>query len=307
MFGRKNKPQPKNPADERRSRSGPIVNPAFSYYTSRMPDATARRLEQQRAETSDQPASKRPFSVPGQLSMWLLLALVGLCAIKLLVLGTDPKIIMLGRNDVSSHYIQPANVYEQAAHRLLGSSITNRTKLTVNMDGTAAELQRQYPELQAVSLTLPLIGNRPIVYVEAAQPSIMLQTSSHGTYALNASGLVLARVSSLPSGVPVVVDRTNASPVPGHRYLPGTTISFIKTISQQLAAANIPIATFVLPAGAPYELDVRIEGKPYTVRCNVVADALQQSGAVIGAIRKLGTTVPVEYIDVRVPGRVYYK
>lgn len=306
MFGRKNKNQPEQGSAARRSPNrGQPLNPTFSYYTARTPDAGVRRTDQRIDTVKDTSASPRRAFM-SRLPFWVLLAIVLVCAVKLLALGTDPKVVILGNNATSSTYMQPATTYETAAQKLLASSITNRTKLTVNLNGTANALERQFPELQAVSVTLPLIGNRPIVYVQAAQPSVILQ-SGHGNFALNKSGLVLARAATVPSGVPLVVDQTGVAPRPGQHFLAGSTISFMETVAYQLTAAKIPIATYVLPAHSPYEIDIRLEGKPFVVRCNLQSDALVQSGAVIATLEHLGATTPGSYVDVRVPDRVYYK
>jgi hypothetical protein len=213
---------------------------------------------------------------------------------------------MLGQSNISGSYSKPAATYQTAAQKLLASSITSHTKITVNLDGTAAALQQQFPELQAVSITLPLIGNRPIVYAQVAQPSVIVQ-SAHGNYALNSAGLVLSQVNTLPNGVPLLVDQSGAVLQPGRQYLPGSTILFIKTVAYQFDAAKIAVSAYVLPSGSPYELDVRLEGKPYMVRCNLAADALVQSGAAVATIGHLGSTVPSLYVDVRTPGKAYYK
>lgn len=311
MLGRKNKQLPASESSRvRRSpgAGGPAIGSTFSYYTSRPTDAPRSRRPEAARPQSETTATPRATSwrLGMRLPLWLLMLVVIVCAVKLLVLGTDPKVIILGKTPIATTYVRPGSTYEAAAQKLLSSSITNRTKLTANLDGTASSLQAQFPELQTVSLTVPLAGNRPIVYVEVAQPSVILRSNS-GNYALNASGLVLAKVTTIPSGIPVAVDQSNGMPHPGKRYLPGSTIGFIRTVAYQFSAAHVQIATFVLPANAPYELDVRLEGKPYVVRFSLVSDALTQSGAAIGTIGQLGAATPANYVDVRVPGRVYYK
>jgi hypothetical protein len=302
MFGRK--PASQSEQDRGRLRSAPpAVNPAFSYYTSR-PDSPRVRSDVSRPAPDSQ---KNPsLRLMTQIPLVLLLVAALVCAGKLLLLGTDPKIIMLGKSDVSASYLKPNGTYQAAAAKLLASSVTSHTKITVNLDGTAAAMEKEFPELQAVSVTLPLVGNRPIVYAQVAQPSVIIQ-SVHGNYALNKYGLVLARVDRLPAGVAQLVDQSGVTIRPGQQYLPGSTITFIQTLDYQFTAAKLRVSAYVLPPNTPYELDVRLEGKPYVVRCNLAADAMMQSGAAIATIQQLGNTTPGTYLDVRVPGRVYYK
>jgi len=308
MFRRKNKEQ----ADQNNGRRVPLrpgqasPNPTFSYYASRTTTSGERAMrEQNRPVASDSKAPRR-LSLTARLPLSLLLVIAVVCAVKLLLLGTDPKVIILGKNTVSATYVQPSGVYEAAAQKVLRSSVANRVKLTASLSSTARSLEQQFPELSAVSVTLPLVGNRPIVYAEVAQPSVLLQSTS-GTYALNKSGLVLARITTQPAGVPMLVDQSGVVPQPGKQFLPSSTISFVQTMHYQLTAAGHTVANFVLPRGNTYELDVRLDGKPFVIRCNIESDALVQSGAAIGTLQQLGATTPTSYIDVRVPGRVYYK
>jgi hypothetical protein len=309
MFRRKNKqPEASEPGRGQRNRSASSqqsISPAFSYYTNRSSNPEGRRVRSN-GDNADPASPETHRSVLPLIPIALLGLVVVVCLGKLLLLSTDPKVIVLGKTTVSGSYLQSATVYQAAAQKLLSSSLMNRTKITANLDGTASSLERQFPELQAASVTLPLIGNRPIIYVQVAQPSVILQ-NAHGNFALNKSGLVLAKVSQLPFGIPVVVDQSGATPRPGHQYLPGSTLSFIGTVSYQFAAAKLGVSAFVLPTGSPYELDVRLEGKPYVVRFNLTGDPLAQSGGAIATVVQLGATTPANYIDVRVPGRVYYK
>lgn len=304
---RKTKPAADEGRGRRSLRQGTGQQPAFSYYSNRSSEAPRdRAAERKQGSAPDKPAKTRATLRLAQLPVLLLVLLAVVCVVKFVLLSTNPKVIMLGNSAVSSTYAQQTTVYASAAHKLLASSVTNRTKLTVNLGGTASSLERQFPELQTVSLGVPLAGSRPIVYVQVAQPSLVLQTAA-GNYALNASGLVLARLQSLPAGVPVVVDQSGVTPQPGKQSLPGSTIVFIQTVAYQFAAAHVGISAYVLAANSPYELDVRLDGKPYVVRCNLQADALTQSGAAVATIEQLAGSTPANYLDVRVPGRVYYK
>jgi len=303
-------PPEQGPVGRQRRSSTAGSSPAFSYYSSRASEGP-RRMPPRGGESAEpaKPKQSRRSSSRSWLAttpFWLLVIVTMACGVKILSLSTDPKIVMVGTSSVASHYAHDPAAYAAAAHTLLASSLTNRSKLTVNLDGTARSLEHEFPELQMVSLSVPLIGSRPIVYVQVAQPSLVLQATG-GNFAVNKTGLVLADVPSLPSGVPLVVDQSGATIRPGKQYLPSSTVAFIQTLAYQLSAAHLEVSTFVLPAGSPYEVDIRLEGKGYLVRTNLEADALAQSGVIIATLQQLGGKDPANYLDVRVPGRVYYK
>jgi len=264
--------------------------------------------ERGQARGADQP-SRRRLKLPrvvSQVPFWILLAIVGVCTVKVLALSTDPKLVTLGKSPVTATYLRSSDVYRKAVHKLLNGSITNRSKLTINADGVAHTLQREFPELQTVSVTVPLVGNRPIVYIQIAKPAMVLQTA-RGIYAVNGSGVVLSALRELPPDVPVVADQSAAVPQVGRQAIPGSTVHFVQAVAYQLKAADIAINTFVSSVKTPYELDVRLEGRPFVVKYNLQGDAVEQSGTVVAALQHLEDATPSEYLDVRTPGRVFYK
>lgn len=311
MFGRKAQTTPEQGREGRQvNRQGSTPRPAFSYYSNR-PQVPAGERRSSRAERSTaQVTEKKSKGVSSSwingAPFWLLLAVFVICLGKVLTLGTDPKIIVVGKNSTAANYLQPTSVYEAAGQKILSSSITNRNKLTVNLDGTSSALEQQFPELATVSLSVPLVGSRPLVYVQVAQPSLIV-TTPYGNYALNASGLVLSKLQSVPSNIPVVVDQSGTRPVLGKQFLPGSTVAYVQAVVFQFANAHLSINTFILPSNAPYELEVRLNAQKYLIRMNLEADARVQSGAAIATLQQLGSNVPIQYLDVRTPGRAYYK
>jgi hypothetical protein len=315
MFGRKTKDTPEQLPPRRQVQRG-STSPAFSYYTSRASEPTERPKEKDQKRTLEkreqQPpeadkSKQPPRSVLASLSFWFLLVVAVVCVGKMLLLSTDPKIVIVGKTATSSSYLQPNTTYEAAAQKILSGSIANRTKLTVDAEGLSQRLKLEFPELEDVSISIPLVNSRPVVYVQPADPSLVAQTTQ-GDYALSKSGYVLTALQSLPSGVPIVVDQSGLAPHLGKPLMPSSTVNFVQTVLYQLNAAHLSITAFVLPGNSPYELDVRLGGEPYMIRFNLAENALTQSGAAVATIQQLGSgTVPSSYIDVRVPGRVYYK
>jgi len=309
MFRGARKQLPAQGREGRQVRRVASSNPAFSYYTSRTPDVNRVRTplgNTPQHETEEGGKSRSSRSLISRLPVWLLGVVVVVCLGKVLVLTTDPKVVVLGQTAVTGTYVESTAAYGVAAHQLLARDAANHTKLTADLDGTARALQQEFPELQHVSLEAPLVGSRPILYIQVTQPSLILQ-SPQGNYALNDSGITLARLSKLPPNVPLVVDQSGSSLRVSGQALPSSTVSFVQTVAYQLAAAKLDVSAFVLPVGKPYELDIRLEGKAYVVRCNLEADARTQSGALIATVQQLGQRTPAQYLDLRTPGRVYYK
>jgi hypothetical protein len=307
MFGRKHKPTEQAPEDRRRVVQGGGPKP-FSYYTSRISEApaiprTPARQAQMQVQTEQKPPARSWLS---GWAFWVLLIVVIACAGKVLLLSNDPKIVIVGKTPVTASYIQSNATYAAAAQKLLAGSVTSRSKLTVDPTSVAAALKQQFPELLDVSMSIPLVSNRPVLYIQPATPTLILETAK-GNYALNKAGVVLSRLHSLPADVPLVVDQSGLTPQGGKQVLPSGAVTFVTTVAYQFAAKHLSISTFVLSANTPYELDAHLEAQTYVVRFNLQTDALTQSGAALATLHQLDGAVPSQYLDVRVPSRVYYK
>jgi hypothetical protein len=104
-----------------------------------------------------------------------------------------------------------------------------------------------------------------------------------------------------------LVEASGRQPEVGKQYLPASTVRFATTLVYELQNGKVAVDHLDLPSSSAYELDVFLSGKTYHMRFNLQEDAMQQSGAVLAVLQQLGSRSPAEYIDLRVPGRAYYK
>jgi hypothetical protein len=282
----------------------------FSYYANRNTSLEARgRLTQE----EQQPKRPKVQRFKGKITpRHALGGLVGLIVVLLLMgLSSTPKIVVLG-DDSNQFALQSLTVYQQAAHVAFGKSLTNNNKLTINTDAVATELRNKFPELHAVSISLPFIGRQPTVYVQPAVPQMVFSTPS-GQFILDSNGRALAAYTShthLPSdrSVPIVTDQTGATAEKGAVVLPSQSVQFITEVAAQLYAKQIKVDTWTLPVGGS-ELDVKVSGAPYFVKFNLQANAREEAGTFLATKSYLDGQhkTPSQYIDARVTGRVYYK
>lgn len=284
------------------------ARPVYSYYAGRTAsDARNAPVQPRTATQTSGPVRRRHrafLSLYGVIvSLCTVVAVV--CVVKLLAISPNSKVIM----SASTNYPvsqSATEAYTKAANELLRSSILNRSKLTLNTNGIAKSLRKQFPELVSVVVTTPLVGNRPIIYVSSSKPNFTLKTES-GLYSMDAKGYVLARLTAPADGLTLLTEASARKPVPGSQYLASSTASFCVAVVYELEQKGIPLSRLDLPTTAPYELDAYVAGKPYYIRFNLQADVMQQSGAAIATIKQLGTSTPQQYLDVRVSERAYYK
>ena len=297
-------------------RQAPIMgqNRTFSYYAAR----SQADFNTGREAAQDKPPLRRlptRFQRLRKHSGWLagLVVFFGLVVYQL-QLSTMPKVVSLASSsDVP--FLQDSKVYQAAASAMFSESAANRNKLTVNASGIASRLQKRFPELQSVSVSLPVLGSTPTVYIRPAEPAMVL-AATNGTFIVGENGRALAEATAGTNlsrlHIPSVTDQSGLGVKVGEQVLPRSATSFISTVSGQLNQQKITVQSMTLPAAAG-ELDVYISGKPYFAKFNVekasADNALQQVGTLIALLKQLDKQgkAPTQYVDVRLDGRAYYK
>ncbi len=306
LFKKKKSTQPerRTRAPQTPTRQGAV----FSYHANRSvrEGVQVRDVEYQRSDVS----KKRGFRswrkhAPNFIITGVVL-LVGLFFMQL----SDKALVESVGVPSGQLFLREKAVYVAAVHDAFRSPI-NRNKLTVNTAKISHDLKAQFPELQTVSVSLPIIGTRPKVYIQPSIPKMIL-VGKGGMYVLDASGRALiagnqvARLDDL--GVPVVNDESGLDIKTGDIALPKNVVAFIQEVTGQLRSKKITITSLNLPLGTN-ELHLRTEKAGYYVKFNLHGDAREEAGTYLATKQYLESQkkTPREYIDVRVEHRAYYK
>jgi hypothetical protein len=308
--GRKRQPERRPLGRQRRAAANRPAPSAFSYYASRSERPEAIGRQQPNAVIKrNRILSWRFWLRRSGLLVAVLAALV--CTVSILSLSSQPRIVLL--SDTGGYAFHDATTYQQAAAVQLRSSIWNKNKITVNTGATAAALRKQFPELSSVTVTLPLIGHRPVYYLRAHVPVFVVQ-AVNGTYVLDDTGTVLLSAAAVPprvvAALPIVTDQTGLHVVIGKQAISSQKIAFMQTVVKTLAAKQVHVLALTLPAHAAQELDVHVNGQPYVIKFNMDGkSARQQAGTYLATANTLAEqhVIPSQYIDVRVLGRAYYQ
>jgi hypothetical protein len=315
LFGGK-KPNPE--ADELPiGRRRPVVDDserrpqAFSYYAQRSgAPSSVSRAPLDPALAVDGPASGHAWWQNRTVALLLVTGVVVLAGF-LLYVGTTPKVITVTGGG-NAYFLQDTAVYQQAVAKKLSSSLLNRNKLTVDASGISSDLERQYPEIARSTISVPIIGQQPIVRIEPNRPSFILTTTDSAAFLLDEHGRALVSASQITSpgelSVPTLQDLTGSRVTLGQQALPSATVTFVEAFLAYLKAEGVEYSKLVLPSAAA-EIDVYIKGTPYFVKANLMGEARLQAGTFLAAKGRLekDKVVPAQYIDVRVPERAYYK
>ncbi|HEU4913981.1 MAG TPA: hypothetical protein VFT16_01055 [Candidatus Saccharimonadales bacterium] len=291
-------------AQPSRSARGPV----FSYYANRTVRAgsTARDIEEPIRQESPRTKRKPGLTrrLPALASLLAVLMLTG----AVLQLGDKPKISVVGSD--SQLFLRDRTVYEVAAQKSF-TSFMNSNKLTVNPGKISADLQKQFPELKVVSVSLPVVGSQPIVFIQPAAPKVII-VGKGGMYVLSGDGRALIAGNQVPNldelKIPVVNDHSGLEISLGKIVLPQGTVAFITEVAGQMESKGLKVAALELPA-ASNELHMRLDGVGYFIKFNLHGRAREQAGSYLAVKDYLESAdkMPGEYVDVRVENRAYYK
>ena len=231
-------------------------------------------------------------------------------AVNILSLAPSARVLPLSTSD-SQSFLRPTATYETAADQLLKSSVWNHTKVTVDAAGISQQLLQQFPELSSVSLTVPLLAHRPLIYVQPSQPALVLNASD-GAYVLDTTGKALIKLggaTQVSKSLPSLTDQSGLRVQLNHQALPADSVKFIQIILAELSAKQYTASSLVLPP-ASSEVDVHLAGQPFFVKFNLESsDPRGEAGAFLATITNLKkqNITPAQYVDVRVDGRAYYQ
>lgn len=280
----------------RQTPSAPPKVPLTKYYRSGDSSEAASPFQRSSKKTS----RYRRYMVRSLDIVILAVLLFGL--IYSMLVSADPKLI------ISSHAYRPQSTYRQAVvHEL--KSLKNRNKITLDDTGIANVLQTTFPEISRVSLELPLIGQRPIIHLGIAAPTFLLKSNGH-LYLIDAEGrAVSANVNSEGfSNLAIITDQSGYLVGTGKQVLSSGNVSFINAVLAQCKHGGVAVESLTLPPKAQ-DLDLKPADRPYYVKFFLGGDALGQSGQFLAARHQFDVQggQPSEYLDVRVPGKIFYK
>lgn len=275
--------------------------------TSKVPLTFYRAGES--ASSTESPFKKKETPAANRISRFFTRLLDGVIVIALaacllysLFVKDTPKVTL------NSEVYHSAGVYKEAAHNYLGA-LKNRNKVTFSEKSIVNSLQQQFPEIAGASIELPILSETPIVHLSIANPSFILKNNGN-SYVVNSAGVAAATANQLPNiqNLAVVQDRSGFKAQSGQQVMSADSVTFINDLVKQLNHARVPISQLILPPSAQ-EIDLKTKDTSYFVKFFLGGDVLQETGQLLAMRHQFSAahTQPSQYLDVRVPGKAYYK
>lgn len=243
-------------------------------------------------------------NLPSLVALGCLLVVLIYC----LGLSTSPRVVIANHDGVS---LRDSQTYQAGAAKILRGSLANHSKLTIDTADFERTFQKEFPEVSSVSLGLPLVGRRPVVSITTAQPELLLAANNQ-LYVIDKRGSAIMVASDLPVStrqkLPLIHDQSGLAIKLGQVVLSSENINFIMVVDDQLTAQKLTVSDITLPT-VPHQVNFRLTGQPYYIKFSFDTDARQSAGSLLAVRQYLAghNTAPAEYIDLRVPGRAYYR
>ena len=244
--------------------------------------------------------------LPLKVIALIILVIVGYLS----VLSTTPKLISVNGTSDFSFYRNKAD-YQKSAERILGGSIFNRNRITINTVNIENEIMAEFPELGQVSVNLPIFGNQPVISIVAKQPAMAL-TSQQGVYVLDANGVVMTRASSITGfdniKLPIVNDESSLTVEIGKGVLTSQQVDFISVLVTQLNLNKKQVSSVTLPP-IINQVQIKLKGFNYYIKFDMQNDPKTSAGAFLALSKRLAKdgATPAEYVDVRIEDRAFYR
>lgn len=228
------------------------------------------------------------------------LAIFGLFGYSLLI-SSNPKVIVsnTGFNSVETYKITTTEYM---------SAISARNKITFDEESLVKQLQSRFPEINNVAVELPLLSPVAVVRLDITKPVFILNNSG-SLFIVGDNGRAVTSAKDYASlaDLPVVNDETGYRAVLGRQVMSEDGVKFINQLLAVCKVNGISIQSITLPPIAQ-EIRLRAAGDAYFVKLLLSGDANIQTGQYLAARERFeNSEKPSEYLDVRVPGKIYYK
>ena len=274
--------------------------PVMQYYrgstTATRDQPPARRAEPRRAGR----VTSQLHRLPAYISMVAIVISLLYCSI----LGNSASVVL------SATPLHPDSFYSKRVGDALNKSVLNHSKLTLDVTGFKKDIQAAIPEAAAVTVSIPLVGRKPVVGLSLVAPKYVLTLPGNKAFILGSNGVALAEAKDAAEAIrqklPVLQEDVPLAVEVGKTVMSASDLAFIDVVTSELTKAHIGTSLLQLPVGAG-ELHVHLAGEGYIVKFALMGDARQQVGAFLAVRSQASIEKPSSYIDVRIGERAYVK
>lgn len=237
------------------------------------------------------------------LSVYLLLILA--CAGVMLFLVNN---FMLSTSVAHTSGIPTANAsaYQQAVDSYLSAHPNERFSFSLRNGALLSALQKQYPEVGAVSVEAQPWLQPAKVTINPRIP-IASWTIGSTKYFIDTNGVAFQKNYGAEPTL-VVKDNTGIDPSGTAAVASERMIRYIGRLVALLKQNGQIVEKIELPPSTSRQVDVKLNGKAYVIKTNLDRDPAGQVADILQAVNYLSRkAINPSYADVRVSSKLYYR
>lgn len=230
-------------------------------------------------------------------------------------LNSTPQVTLAETTEQNRYRSQTE--YTTEVKNVLMSSLQYRNKLLFSTQAFTEDVRKRLPEVQHVSVGVPL-GGRTLSVKLYTYPIVATVASGGDNALLTSDGIIVADgdLSSAERSIEPLRVRFS-SPLEsfesGQRVFTQNEVELLTLLQSELEGVRI--------SGKPLEvqevlfnvddgqLEVSFIDQPFIIKMSIYTDSRRQVGAAKATLNELGedASLPKEYLDVRVQGRVFVR
>jgi cell division septal protein FtsQ len=210
--------------------------------------------------------------------------------------------------------IPNAQTYIQTALNANKLSIGQRFAFSLNAPLLEASLEAQHHEIAAVTIHNSWFDHSPQLTITLRKPVLLWKTKLNPqTFYVDANGITFTvNAYGSDSQLVQVNDDSNVPTTAGSAVANSEQISFLGQLVgsiQTLSKGSLVLSKIVFPPASIEEIDVYFSGKPYYAKVDMDRSPVDQASEIVQALAVLQqkNQLPSQYLDVRIPGRVFFQ
>ena len=200
------------------------------------------------------------------------------------------------------------DIYRSGAQGIIKSSVFNRSKLTFDYRGVEESLKTKFPEIETISISFDVIGRKPVIQMFMHKPTYLFSTNGT-SWAIDDRGVAIGRQNDLKESftgsLDTITDEIGVQASIGDTLISPLQVTFLTAMIDLLSKQQAVVEAIYIPLN-PKQIDIVVRGEGWRYKLNSESTVTSQANQLSGYTSANGNT-PSEYVDVRVPEKVYWR
>ncbi len=195
--------------------------------------------------------------------------------------------------------------YSGALSGYFAANPTERFRFNLNQANMQSYLIARHPEINTAQIVQS--GRSVKLAVGLRQPVVTWRLGSEQLYIDSAGVVFKNNYFAQPA---INVEDQSGLPIKDKTVI--ASDRFLAFLGQLIAYINAsgvgPVSNVIIPPGITREVDIRLQNRPYVIKAFSGREAYGQAADIVSAVKYVQShQLTPQYLDVRVPGKAFYR